>query len=179
MSRTAPGAPAPSSTLPAADDAGSFGALGLPPGTQYFARAFARALPVVLGDSAWLGLPVGSVGEAWVDIQIDAAGRISDVDLDPTIATPEILKRALDRVFILLNAGTFSLDGNRVRMGVERLALSASVSQGAPNPNPDAAPNLMNEKGHQAPTRTRPGSAHLTFNSGKRVQVVIEMRSVE
>jgi hypothetical protein len=124
-------------------------------------------------------LPLGAAGNASIDISIDEGGRISDVALDPHVPTPEILKRALDRVFILLNAGTFSLDGSRVQMGVERLSLSASVSQSQPNLDPSAAPHLMNEKGHQPPTRARPGSAHLTFNSGKRVNVVIEMRDVE
>jgi hypothetical protein len=170
---------APSSTRPASEEAGSFGAMGLPPGTQYFARAFARALPVVLGDVAWLALPAGPAGEALIDVKIDEAGRIADVDLDPHVPTPEILKRALDRVFILLNAGTFSLDGTRVQMGVERLALSASVSESPPNPDPAAVPTLMNEKGHRPPSRIRPGSAHLTFNSGRRVTVAIEMRPLE
>ena len=176
---TPQGRASPSSTRPTSDEAGSFGAIGLPPGTQYFARAFARALPVVLGDVAWLAMPLGPAGEASIDIKIDEAGRISDVDLDPRVPTPEILKRALDRVFILLNAGTFSLDGTRVQMGVERLALSASVSNSQPNPDPAAAPNLMNEKGHQPPTRARSGSAHLTFNSGRRVHVVIKMREAD
>jgi hypothetical protein len=161
------------------DEAGSFGAVALPQGTQYFAKAFARALPVVLGDSAWLGLPLGHVGRASVDVSIDAAGRIAEVELDPRTATPAILKRALDRVFVLLDSGTFSLDGQRVKMGVERLSLSVELSQRAANPDETADPKLMSEKGHLAPSRERPGSAHLTFNSGRRVDVLIRMRSVD
>lgn len=164
---------------PTSADAGSFGALGLPPGTQYFARAFARALPVVLGDTAWLELPLGDAGEAVLDVRIDEGGRIAEVKLDPTISTPALLKRALDRVFLLLNSGTFSLDGRRVAMGVERLALTAAVSQRQRNPAENANPRLMNEKGHRAPTRERPGSAHLTFNSGRRVEVTIRIRSLD
>jgi hypothetical protein len=132
----------------------------------------------VLGDTAWLALPLGAVGDASIDVSIDEGGRISDVEFDPRVPIPAILKRALERAFILLNAGTFSLDGKRVQMGVERLALSASLSQARPNPDPAAAPHLMNEKGHNPPTRARPGSAHLTFNSGTRVDVVITMRDV-
>jgi len=170
--------PSPSSEK-TSDEAGSFGAVALPQGTQYFAKAFARALPVVLGDSAWLGLPLGPVGRASVDVSIDAAGRIADVDLDPRTATPAILKRALDRVFILLDSGTFSLDGQRVKMGVERLSLSVELSQRAANPDESADPKLMSEKGHLPPSRERPGSAHLTFNSGRRVDVLIRMRSAD
>ncbi len=157
-------------------DAGSFGALGLPPGTQYFARAFARALPVVLGDVGWLAEPLGPGGRASLDVSIDEGGRISEIQLDPEVPTPPLLKRAIERVFILLKSGTFSLDGSRVRVGVERLALSVRLAQGTPNPDDSADPKLMNEKGHRAPTRDRPGDAHLTFNSGRRVEVVIEMR---
>jgi len=158
-------------------DAGSFGALGLPPGTQYFARAFARALPVVLGDVAWLSQPLGPAGEASLDVSIDEGGRIAEVKLDPEVATPALLKRAIDRAFLLLESGTFSLDGKRVQTGLERLSLSARLTDGPPNPNESADPKLMNEKGHRAPTRERAGNAHLTFNSGRRVEVVIEMRT--
>lgn len=158
-------------------EAGSFGALGLPAGTQYFARAFARALPVVLGDVGWLSQPLGPGGEASLDVSIDEDGRISEVKLDPQVATPPLLKRAIDRVFILLKSGTFSLDGSRVQVGVERLALSVRLAESTPNPDENADPKLMNEKGHRAPTRERPGDAHLTFNSGRRVEVVIKMRA--
>jgi hypothetical protein len=168
--------PTASSSSKTSDEAGSFGAIGLPAGTQYFAKAFARALPVVLGDAAWLGVPLGAAGEASLDVSIDEAGRIADVNLDQRVKTPQILKQAIDRVFVLLNSGTFSLDGTRIRMGVERLDLSVALSQRAPNPDENADPKLMNEKGHQPPTRERPGSAHLTFNSGRRVDVVIRMR---
>jgi hypothetical protein len=171
--------PSASSAEKTSDEAGSFGAVALPQGTQYFAKAFARALPVVLGDTAWLGLPLGPVGRASVDVSIDAAGRIADVDLDPRTATPAILKRALDRVFILLDSGTFSIDGQRVKMGVERLSLSVELSQRAANPDESADPKLMSEKGHLPPSRERPGSAHLTFNSGRRVDVLIRMRSAD
>jgi hypothetical protein len=175
-----PAAPASvSSAQKISEEAGSFGAVALPQGTQYFAKAFARALPVVLGDTAWLGLPLGHVGRASIDVSIDAAGRIADVDLDPRTATPAILKRAVDRVFVLLDSGTFSLDGQRVKMGVERLSLSVELSQRAANPDEAADPKLMSEKGHLAPSRERPGSAHLTFNSGRRVDVQIRMRSAE
>ena len=174
---TAP--PSVNSAQRTSDDAGSFGAVDLPQGTQYFAKAFARALPVVLGDTAWLGLPLGHVGRASVDVSIDGAGRIADVDLDPRSATPAILKRALDRVFLLLDSGTFSLDGQRVKMGVERLSLSVELSQRAANPDDAADPKLMSEKGHLPPSRERPGSAHLTFNSGRRVDVLIRMRSAD
>ena len=158
-------------------EAGSFGAVGLPAGTQYFARAFARALPVVLGDVGWLSQPLGPGGEASLDVAIDEGGRIAEVTLDPKVATPPLLKRAIDRVFLLLKSGTFSLDGSRVQVGVERLALSVRLAEGAPNPDESADPKLMNEKGHRAPTRERPGDAHLTFNSGRRVEVVIQMRA--
>ena len=171
--------PSVNSAQKTSEEAGSFGAVGLPQGTQYFAKAFARALPVVLGDTAWLGLPLGAVGRASVDVSIDAAGRIAGVDLDPRTATPAILKRALDRVFILLDSGTFSLDGQRVKMGVERLSLSVELSQRAANPDESADPKLMSEKGHLPPSRERPGSAHLTFNSGRRVDVLIRMRSAD
>jgi hypothetical protein len=172
-----PSPPSANSAQKTSEEAGSFGAVGLPQGTQYFARAFARALPVVLGDTAWLGVPLGQAGEASLDVSIDAAGRIAGVKVDSRVRTPEVLKRALDRVFVLLDAGTFSLDGLRVKMGVERLALAVSVSQRAPNADESADPKLMNEKGHVPPSRERPGSAHLTFNSGRRIDVVIRMRS--
>jgi hypothetical protein len=184
---TAPRAVASSSVVSAAapsasgatvsPDAGSFGAVGLPAGTQYFARAFARALPVVLGDVGWLSQPLGPGGEASLDVSIDEGGRIAEVTLDPEVATPPLLKRAIDRAFLLLKSGTFSLDGSRVQVGVERLALSVRLAEGAPNPDESADPKLMNEKGHRAPTRERPGDAHLTFNSGRRVEVVIKMRA--
>jgi outer membrane biosynthesis protein TonB len=184
---TAPRAEASSSVASAAapsasgatvsPDAGSFGAVGLPAGTQYFARAFARALPVVLGDEGWLSQPLGPGGEASLDVSIDEGGRIAEVTLDPEVATPPLLKRAIDRVFLLLKSGTFSLDGSRVQVGVERLALSVRLAEGTPNPDESADPRLMNEKGHRAPTRERPGDAHLTFNSGRRVEVVIKMRA--
>jgi hypothetical protein len=130
----------------------------------------------VLGDTAWQSLPLGAAGEASLDISIDEGGRISKVELDPLVPTPAILKRAIDRAFLLLNAGTFSLDGTRVQMGMERLALSVALSQVEKNPDDGANPNLMNEKGHRPPTRERPGSSHLTFNSGRRVDVTIRMR---
>ena len=168
-----------SSASRVAEDAGSFGAVGLPPGTQYFAKAFARALPVVLSDTAWLALPLGPAGAASIDVSIDAAGRISDVELDPRANTPEILKRAIDRVFVLLNAGSFSLDGQRVKMGIQRLSLTVELSQRSANPNEGADPKLMNEKGHLLPAPGRAGSAHLTFNSGRRVQVAIRMRELD
>jgi hypothetical protein len=171
-------APSPSASGAAvSEEAGSFGALGLPAGTQYFARAFARALPVVLGDVGWLTEPLGPVGEASLDVSIDEAGRIAEVKLDPRVATPPLLRRAIDRAFLLLKSGTFSLDGSRVQTGLERLALSARLATGTANPDESADPKLMNEKGHRAPTRERPGNAHLTFNSGRRVEVVITMRA--
>ncbi len=119
-------------------EAGSFGAVGLPAGTQYFARAFARALPVVLGDVGWLAQPLGPGGEASLDVSIDEGGRIAQVTLDPESATPPLLKRAIDRAFLLLKSGTFSLDGSRVQVGVERLALSVRLAEGTPNPDGSA-----------------------------------------
>jgi hypothetical protein len=118
------------------------------------------------------------VGSAIIEIRVDADGHIDAAKPDPDRPAPApVIQRMIDNAVLLLRSGTFSLDARTVSTGTERLSIDVSLSDGAPNPDPDAAlaPRKLFAEGFDAPTPDRAGSARFTLNSGRHMQAVVRL----
>jgi len=168
--------PAGSSATNADANSGSFGALGLPAGVRHFGKAFARALPAsTYGDSRWSELPLGPFDTTLVEVTIDAEGKLAELAPERQQTPPALVRSMLDRARLLLKSGVFSLDPERESAGRERWRLSVSVSEAQANPDENAKPSDLYNMGHQPPRPGQPGYARFTLNSGRHVEVVLEL----
>lgn len=155
--------------------AGSFGALGLPPGVRHLAKAFTRALPAgAYTDGDWSTLPLGKVGQVNLSLEVDAEGKLGQFEFDAR-DLPGVIERMLRRVALLLRSGRFSISPQTLGAGQEQLDLEIEISERLVTPNEFASPQDLFAQRFESPTADRPGFAEFTLNSGRLVRVVVRL----
>jgi hypothetical protein len=147
---------------------------GLPQGVRHLPYAFTRALPQASsGDESWSALPLGAAGEIEVSIPVDSEGKLGKLTYpEPRLAAEQVaaVKNAVERTLLLLRAGTFSLDPNKLENGVQRLRVEFEVSE-VPSDGRDGVDHY--QKGFVAPQGGRPGRSIFVSSSGRRVEARI------
>lgn len=155
--------------------AGSFGALGLPPGVRHLANAFTRALPAgAYTDGDWSKLPLGPVSRVHLSLEVTPKGELGELEIDAEGLLP-VIERMLRRAALLLRSGRFSLDPSKLSAGEEHFDLEVVISERPLIPNEFAAPQDLFAQRFEPPTRERPGYAEFTLNSGRHVRVEVRI----
>ncbi|MFO0756846.1 MAG: hypothetical protein U0359_10155 [Byssovorax sp.] len=154
----------------AGESGGSFGAEG-PGGVRDLGRAFTRAIPPAgQADPIWSSLPLGDAGTIEIMLTIDEGGHIKG-SVPLTESPPRHLLRLIERTMPLLEAGTFALQRGTVSAGTEVLRVHVSLHEGEPSAGGDAT-------GLSFAFSRGKGTATFTQSSGRRVEVLVEVRKV-
>jgi hypothetical protein len=151
-----------------APSAGTFGSEGLAPGVRRLGYAFTRAIPAATpADAAWRELPVGMVGTIRVQLTVDEAGKLGELELwrarpgepDP----PAVLRRMVERTLLLLRAGQFALSGSN-GAGRERLTIEVRLRDEAPD---EEGSEVVVQKKFEGATPGHPGYASFRYGTGR------------
>lgn len=181
--RRRPVAPAAHAAAPASGEAGSESAPGparpalggaeseLPAGVRQLGKAFTRAITAATHqDPIWRGLPAGTQGEVTIRVELDADGRISSTEVEPTPLTGP-LSNLVTRTLLLLRAGRFAL-ASGLGAGQETLSVSVQLFDEAPSAEAED-PNQAHTLGFEPPKATAPGRAYFVLGSGRRFEATV------
>lgn len=143
----------------------------LPAGVRHLGKAFTRAITAATHkDPIWRGLPAGSQGEVTVRVELDAEGRISSTEVEPTPLTGP-LSNLVTRTLLLLRAGRFAL-ASGLGAGQETLSVSVRLFDEAPSAESED-PNQAHTLGFEPPKATAPGRAYFVLGSGRRFEATV------
>jgi len=123
-------------------------------------------------DRDWSRLPLGSVGQVKLTLEVDETGKLQELELE-SVALAPVIERMLRRAALLLRAGRFSLDPRKSSAGAEHLELEVTITQRSVSPDELASPTDLFAQSSEPPTRERPGYAQFTLNSGRHVRVLV------
>jgi hypothetical protein len=132
-------------------------------------RAFTRALKDAgHGDRTWAELPTGHSATLELDLNIDAEGKISGVEMktsSPLTQLSEIVRRTV----AMLKFGVFSIREGEVSAGKQRIQLTSTTSDVDPASIAGGTTAMSFEytNGH--------GVARFTQPSGRRVEVSVRL----
>ena len=173
-----PSADAPGAATPSA--APAYGAEGLPIGVRHLPKAFWRALPKASYRMAeFRTLPVGKLGEARFTLSVSPEGKLGDVEYasdEEEQSVPRVIRRMLENTMILLRAGTFSVDPQKLAPGSVRFRVVVEVSDREPLGDGPVDDNMTSLGGTgEPPAPGRPGHRSFTLNSGRHVDAWIHL----
>ncbi|HEY3495421.1 MAG TPA: hypothetical protein VGK73_12070 [Polyangiaceae bacterium] len=150
----------------------SYGASGLPPGVRHLPNAFTRALAIAnRADRRWRDLPLGRAGEAHLRLAVNEAGELGELEFPKEgerEALAPVVRHLLDNTRLLLQAGRFSLDPQRLSAGVARLRVMVELTE-REGANPEGDPGELFGVAWEAPRRDKPGKSGFVLNSGRQV----------
>jgi hypothetical protein len=159
----APRAPRPgtaTTTTAAPDEPATYGATGDRSAVDVVV-AISRGFPQAAStDPIWAAVPLGSAGEATMEIEIDADGNLLRWSLDPGASLA--LRQGMVRTMALVGGRAFLAHG-----AVTTLHVSARVSTDAVHDGNDSVYALHSE--HEGKT----ASAYFSLSIGRRVDLVL------
>ncbi|MCA9593257.1 MAG: hypothetical protein KC776_08095 [Myxococcales bacterium] len=174
------GSTQPSTAATGSGDGGArYGAEGLPPGVRRLAKAFTRAVTAATNrDPFWDEQPIGLVGSARLEIELDADGRIRATNTGKDELAPA-LRHLVDRTVLLLRTGRFAL-ASGLSAGKEVFRIEVRLSRGAEAEDYDNPRDTVS-LGFDPPGPSTPGRAYFVHASGLRFEakVVLESSSAE
>ncbi|MDX2051957.1 MAG: hypothetical protein SFV15_06150 [Polyangiaceae bacterium] len=159
-----------------ASAAKTFGGDDLPPGVRSLASAVTRALPKAAElDPVWFDLPLGDLGEIRVEFVTSDEGELLSSKVLEVPPARNALTRLLERTFLFLKNGRFAVDPAHLAAGSQTIKIRGQLTQRGGNDNELAEPQHTFVLHQEAPTRSKPGLAYVTFNSGRHIAFVIEL----
>jgi hypothetical protein len=151
------------------------GSPGEAPGVANLAKAFARALTAATHrDPVWDQLPVGEVGSVQVVIKLSDDGSIEESILKERDEVPAHLVRAVDRTFLMLNAGRFALSTTDAKEGSETFRIDFVLSQVSPDEDAEDPHHTLN-MGFDPPLPEKAGRSYFDHASGRHFDAKITL----